>query len=443
MRTDLEARLRDRQTEDGYLFPDYADYCFANVPGTIGGVLGAEDVSRRSLPPDVLEGVGDDYDRVLAVVVDGFGLAFWKRHGREHPLLERLETAGTVSPLTATYPSETAAAMTTFHTGRLPASHGAIGWDIYDPIDDASYEAFTGNVKAGDESVDRELQDVFAGEPIYPALEATGIDCHHVVPFAETYDGAVAHTYRWNRDDGGPGNGAADGGDSGNHHEPGRDHEIEGFADALEKAFADADDPAYLYAYLPQIDAAAHAAGTESAAYRETVRTTIDTLERALGRLESRDGADDTLLVVTADHGHVNTTPETNVDLERCDELMIRLDHHATGEPVRYAGSPRNLHLHLREPERTRDHARAFLAERLDARIFTREDALERDLFGDGPTSETFRRRLGDLIVCHRDRSVWFGSDRAHLELVGVHGGLHPDEMLVPFAAAELGAALE
>ncbi|MDQ2049189.1 alkaline phosphatase family protein [Natronolimnohabitans sp. A-GB9] len=438
MRTDLERRLRDRQTENGYLFPDYDGYCFAGVPDTVASVLGADGVARRPLPDDVLEGVGDVYDRVLVVVVDGFGLEFWKRHS--HPLLERLESEGTVSPLTATYPSETAAAMTTFHTGRLPASHGAIGWDIYDPVADASYEAFTGEVKAGDESVDPELQAVFEGEPIYPALADAGIDSHHVVPFADTYDGAVAHSYQWNRDV----QNTDDTGslsDRDHQHESRRDHVIEGFGDALEDAFAAADDPASLFAYLPQIDAAAHASGTDSTAYRETVATTFDTLERALSRLDRNDtDAGETLVVVTADHGHVDTDPDRNVDLERYDGVMARLERHATGEPVRYAGSPRNLHLHLRDPDRTRDRVQAILEEQLEARIFTREDALERGLFGDGPTSETFRRRLGDLVVCHRDRSVWFGSDRDHLELVGVHGGLHPDEMLVPFAASDLAS---
>ncbi|WP_236995977.1 hypothetical protein [Natronorubrum daqingense] len=120
---------------------------------------------------------------------------------------------------------------------------------------------------------------------------------------------------------------------------------------------------------------------------------------------------------------------------------MGHLEHHADGKPV-YAGSPRNLHLHLQEPDRERERVRTMVAERLDAKIFTREEALERELFGDGPISETFRRRVGDLVVCHRDRSVWYGSDRAHLELVGVHGGLHPDEMLVPFAACDLEAVL-
>ncbi|MFC4544446.1 alkaline phosphatase family protein [Halosolutus amylolyticus] len=411
MRTDLESRLRDRLTEAGYLFPDYGGYCFASVPGTVRSVLG--DDGGQPLPADVLAGLDDEYDRVLVVLVDGFGLAFWKRH-RGQALVDRLADRGTVTPLTSVYPSETAAALTTVHTGRLPASHGLLGWDVYDPVDDASYEAFTGTVKAGDESVAHDLQDVFEGDPIYPSLERVGIDCRHVVPFPETYDGATCHSY-------------------------GPDESLDGFEPTLQEAFDAADDPAYLFAYLPQIDTAAHGYGTDSDEYRATVDDVFETIDRALAGLDA-DAAGDTLVVLTADHGHVDTDADRNVDLETIDGVVAALDRHGNGDPVRYAGSPRNVHLHLRDGRV--DDVRSILDDRLDARVFTQEDVVDRDLFGGGPRSETFERRLGDLVVVHRDSGVWYGSDQSKLDLIGMHGGLHPDEMLVPFAAIDLEALL-
>ncbi|AXR78400.1 alkaline phosphatase family protein [Natrarchaeobaculum sulfurireducens] len=418
MRTDLESRLRVDLLEDGYLEPSYDSYCFANVPETVRRELGVVDGTTRALPEDVLADVDNSYERVFVVLVDGFGLELWKRHREDHPLLERIEERGTVTPLTSIYPSETAAALTTFHTGRLPTSHGVLGWEVYDPADDASYEAFSTTVTAGDESTDYELQDVFVGDPIYPALEAAGVDCRHVVPFAETYDGATCHSY-----------GTVDG--------PG--HGLEGLEEAVEEAFTAAADPAYLFAYLPQVDTVAHAYGTTSDPYREAVRETFDALDRALSGLGDT-AREDTLVLLTADHGHVDTDPDRNVDLERFDDVMAALERHGTGEPVRYAGSPRNVHLHLREPEESRDDIRETLEDALEAQVITREEALECGLFGRGEQSQTFRRRLGDLVVCHRELSVWYGSDRPKLELVGMHGGLHPDEMLVPFAAVDLEA---
>lgn len=110
---------------------------------------------------------------------------------------------------------------------------------------------------------------------------------------------------------------------------------------------------------------------------------------------------------------------------------------HAEGTPIRFAGSPRNVHLHL-EPGSV-ESVRDVLVSDLDAWVFTAPKVLDRGLFGPRP-SETFRRRLGDLVVSHRDLSVWWGDGVETEELVhvGMHGGLHTDEMLVPFASVPL-----
>jgi hypothetical protein len=135
-----------------------------------------------------------------------------------------------------------------------------------------------------------------------------------------------------------------------------------------------------------------------------------------------------------ADHGHVNTDPERNVDLSANRTLMANLQRHGDGTPVRLAGSPRNVHLHLQDG--TIDPTRDALSG-LEARTFTRTEALDAALFGDRPASAHFRRRCGDLVLTHRALGTWFGDvEPDELGLVGMHGGLHPDEMLVPFAAS-------
>jgi hypothetical protein len=55
---------------------------------------------------------------------------------------------------------------------------------------------------------------------------------------------------------------------------------------------------------------------------------------------------------------------------------------------------------------------------------------------GDRGVSARFRRRCGDLVLTHRELGTWRGdAEPDELDLVGMHGGLHPEEMLVPFAA--------
>jgi len=408
LRESVERRLRDDHAEDGSLFPAYEDYCFANVPHTVASLLGAD--TGRTLPDDALDGVETgDVDTVVVALVDGFGLDGWKRTRDDHEFLRRVTERGVVTPLTSIYPSETAAAITTFHTGRLPAEHGVVGWNVYEPTVDEAFEALPFRTKSGGEPAGLSRDDVANAEPLYPDLAAEGVESTLVDPHAAEQPGARERPYE----------------------------RLDEVGTVLRDAVETADDPAYVFAYVPHVDHAAHAEGTDSATYDETVGAVFDQLEAALG--DGIDGAtaENTLLVVTADHGHVDTDPARNVDLSAVDGVVDSLRQHADGSPVRFSGSPRNVHLQL-PPDRV-DGVRDDLVARGDARAFTREEALDRDLFGDVEPSATFRRRCGDLVLTHRDLGTWWGdAEPEELDLVGMHGGLHPHEMLVPFAAVRL-----
>jgi hypothetical protein len=141
--------------------------------------------------------------------------------------------------------------------------------------------------------------------------------------------------------------------------------------------------------------------------------------------------ADDrTLFLVTADHGHVETDPTTNVDLrdDRFDRLWETFRRRSDGTVVPPTGSPRQLHLHVRDG--ARDDARTVIDRHLDAHVFDQSEAIERELWGPGDSDEAFRSRLGDLLVVPRERGVWYGDDE--LAQVGMHGGATRAEMLVP-----------
>jgi len=401
LRTAVEDRLREEHESDGYLFPAYESYCFGSVPGTVRSILDAG--GRRSLPGDVFEGVRTGVSTVVTEIVDGYGFDSWKRDRARHTFLDRLTERGTVTPLTSVYPSETAAAMTTFETGQPPCEHGRIGWNIYDPATDRCFLSFGGKIKSGRDAGSTTAAASEGVDYHYADLDGRRIDCHRVQPIEQETAGVTQHTY--------------DG--------------LSSFGDRLARVTNDSDDPAYVYGYAHDIDHVSHSDGTESEAFQRTLGAVCRQLS---GFVESLDDAtaSETLLIVTADHGHVDTDPERNVDLSEREAVVSNLRRHADGTPVRLAGSPRNTHLHLRDgAERVRER----LSD-LDARTFTREAVLDRELFGDREPSERFERRCGDLVLTHRDLGTWYGdAEPDELDLIGMHGGLHPDEMLVPFAA--------
>jgi len=415
-RSTVESRLRDEYERDGYVRPAYDDYCFGSVPGTVRSLLSAG--GRRTLPGDVFEGVDTDVERVVLVLADGYGLDSWQRDRDNHTVLDRVTTRGTVTPLTSVYPSETAAAITTLETGDLPCEHGRIGWNVYDPETDRSFLAFRGAVKAGPteglELVEglEPAEDGRAQAPEfrdgvgyhYAEMAAQGVDCHRLQPFPGETEGVTQHGY----------------------------DDLDAFGTRLREVTESTDAPGYVYAYLPVMDHVSHDHGTDSEQFQQTIAGVCEELETFVAGLDSAV-AGETLLLVTADHGHVNTDPERNVDLSGRADLLANLRRHGDGTPVTMAGSPRNTHLHLQDG--TVDGTRAALSD-LDAQVLTREQVLDSGLFGDRQPSARFERRCGDLVLTHRDLGTWYGDvEPDELELVGMHGGMHPAEMLVPFAA--------
>jgi hypothetical protein len=423
VRDDVRERLRSAGP-DGYVFPDYGGYCFHRVVPTMLDLLGGDVADDRTLPDDVLPEVAATVDRVLLLFVDGFGEHLWRRHD-DDALVTAFEERGRVTPLTSIYPSETAAAVTSHHTGLTAAEHGAVGWDQWVASVNAVVQTlpFTAGDDAAD-AVGAVPGDLFDGEPLYPDA---GVDATLVQPSSSadsTYTRRAA---------------------------AGMDRRAYGTLDDLAReavaALEGGDGPRFVDAYLPHVDAVGHASGTESEAFHDEVDRVSAAVRGLLDDLDEST-AERTLVVVTADHGLIDTDPETNVDLRDLDGVWEHLrerppagQRQASGTGQRDAvgtgpgdrmppvGSGRNVNLFL-EPG-TVERVRAALEPQVDCRTFTREEALEEGLFGPDP-GERIRERCGDLVVVPREKTVWY--DPEHLAFVSAHGGLSPAEMLVPFA---------
>jgi len=404
---------------DGYVFPDYGGYCFANVPATVGDVLGA-DVGRP-LPADALP--DGEFSNVLVLLVDGLGWDRYREREADVPLLDTLASAGRATPLTSVYPSETAAAITTMHTGATPAEHGLLGWNVRLREHGLTCQSLPFTDREGEDlraGTDGAVTggDLFDADPVYGRLADAGIESHAVQaarvaegPYSEAaMAGATRH-----------------GCDS-----------LPRLAVTARRLLERSEDPTYVYAYWSDVDGASHDEGTASALYDAELEAVCGAVGRELARVDP-ETADDTLVVLTADHGHLNADPTSAVDLAESPGLWRERERHPDGEPIRPTGGPRNVHLHLRDGASTQ-RARERLAEApFDARLLTGTEALEAGLFGPGEPSPLLRERVGDLVVVPRERNVWFGEEGRKLEFVGTHGGQSPEEMYVPFVAAGLG----
>src|SRR5206468_7352170 len=88
-------------------------------------------------------------------------------------------------------------------------------------------------------------------------------------------------------------------------------------------------DLAYVYAYWAGVDTAGHLYGPRSAEHAMEAAVLDRVLERALG---TRMGGE-TLVLLTADHGHAEIDPAQLLDLEADVDLRGLLRHPLSGEP--------------------------------------------------------------------------------------------------------------
>ena len=65
---------------------------------------------------------------------------------------------------------------------------------------------------------------------------------------------------------------------------------------------------------------------------------------------------------------------------------------------------------------------------------------MKNGLFGHGDLHPTFKSRIGDILLLPEDNLTFFYDHPRDkkFSMLGVHGGLSPDEILIPFAAARI-----
>ena len=413
---ELASALRAAYEDAGYVYPAYRDRCFADAPESALSLL--SDSFPRNLPDEAFAGLLDgEIENVVLLVVDGFGLDQWTRLRSELRLLEAFESDGTVTPLTSTYPSETAAAITTLHTGLLPVEHGLLGWNQYLDSIDESIQTLPYSLQDGtpvrDEYPLANPRELFDGDAIYGDAKGQGIDTHVTQPqhiagsisSELTTAGAETHGY-WN---------------------------VADMAVTLREVVANGDEPTHVTAYVPNVDSISHVTGTETARYDAQVRMVTDAIRTGFLEDLDPDTAERTAFLVTADHGHTNVDQSDAVDLS-VPAVQDCLERGADGEPIPPQGGPRNVQFHVADGRV--GTLLEYLEEKAgeDVLLFTETEYRERGLFGSNHAEpgETFDSRAPDLLGVHRESPMWHEAD----DKIGVHGGMTPAEMIVPFAAA-------
>lgn len=410
------------------IYPKYRGQSLVNVPHMIASLLG---VNPKGIPIDEslyskrinLKGI----KKVVLILLDGFGYKMWLDSNDTASFFGRISKKGIVIPITSTFPSTTAVAITSISTGLEPAAHGLPEWIVYLKeikmiVNSLPFTSFINKSKTELTELGFNASILYKGSTIYQHLRKhkvrsftilsrdisgsayTGLTKRgsSIVPYLKLSDGVIRLREKIN-----------------------------------------SERRAYIHMYADSIDKSTHAFGPFSEESRAEILSVSEAFEQELVKKVSRHAAKETLIMITADHGHTMFYPNKVIYLNS-DRKLHRYLASDNGSKVLPTGSPRNIFLHI-DPRHLKD-AYEHLSKKFSgkARVLYSKDAVRMGLFGTSRPSQKFLDRIGDIIMLPREGElIWYEHVKGRKpKLKGVHGGLSENEMLVPLAMVRLSDIL-
>ena len=389
--------------------PSYDGGGLLNLMASIGDVCGASGCYPLLNAVDCSE--WKQARNLVLILADGVGADFIRRNSPDG-FFSRHQ----VSTLTSVCPTTTAVAIPTVMTGLPPAVHGLTGWHVYlEEIDSvtAVLPLTVRGIHLAHGSV-IDPKQLFSCPSLYSRMQRAA---HVVTPVKLAYSafsnshtqGATLHPYfptshSWL--------------DALPFMRPKKD------LFATLKHLCHAPGPQrFIYAYWPDFDHAAHESGVDSPSAVASFHAFETGLEALMAQLRGTD----TTVIITADHGFIDSPSDRQIHLD---------DHVAFGEMLAQSicGERRLAYCYLKPGTQTDfvDYVETVFSDRMEA--WPRDKLLDEQWFGPGPVNPRLTGRIGDYVLAMKDN--WTMVDHVPgetpLRLVGVHGGLSKDEMRVP-----------
>jgi len=376
------------------LLPDYQSRSLVNLMSRLGGEFGAAESRYAPLQHASLTNLSE-YRRVVLLIIDGLGARYLDAHPgylAEHKAME----------MTSVFPTTTASAITTFMTGLAPQQHGLTGWFTYLQELGAVTAVLPCQLRGSRESiVERgvDVADLYGHTPFFDLLAApsTVLAPDWIVdsPFN------LAHSGRARRVGYG---------------------DLDGMLNHLRKIIATGE-RRYIYAYWPEFDRLSHHFGNAS----DEVARHFAALQTGLEQLMHDIAGSGTLLLISADHGFIDTNPERVINLHEHAQLQRCLSLPLSGEPrVAYC------YVRPSKVDTFLGYVRENFAEQMQ--VIESAELIGSGAFGLGEPHPQLAQRVGDYTLIMRDNYVikdWLAGEKPFYQM-GVHGGLSEQELYVP-----------
>jgi hypothetical protein len=366
-------------------YPDY-NSSILSVASSVLAHYGAP-ANHKTLP-QLDELLSKNYKNVVVMLFDGMGTAILEKHLDENAFFRR-NLRGVISSV---FPPTTTAATMSIETGLSPIEHAWLGWSLYFCEIDANVSIFpntlsgSGGVPAADYHVAARYipqKDIF--EKIKEATNG-GVKAVRVSSFSDYHSQSSAE-----------------------------------ICDTV-KALCAEDGRKYIYTYWYKPDYDMHDLGTAHETVTADIKQFNDETE------EMCRGLHDTLVIITADHGLVDTEwrfisdyPDVDVCLARKPSIESRAMTFFIKD-----GMQRQF-----ETAFTKHFGGCYI-------LLSRNEVFKKGLFGGGTPHPKSLDFIGDyLAVAKGSISIDYAPSAQHDLFKAAHAGMTEDEMNVPFIVIE------
>lgn len=363
-----------------FFFPNYEN-CSVNLIASISQYCG---LAPRHKTHPYLDALFQKkaYQNIILMLFDGMGMDMLEKTLPEDAFLRK----ALCHPLSSVYPSTTTCATTAIETGMMPCEHAWLGWTLYFHQIDKLVDVYTNRTDTNEIAADYYVGERFIPRQfIYPKITACG-----------KYKACSVSFYG--------------------------DVKIKTLPELFENVLSLAKDheKRYIYTYWPEPDSTMHKKGCYHEKSAATLLDINDRVEKLASQLP-----DNTLLLLTADHGLIDTK---TVYLEDYPALHQMLQRDSTIEL-------RALSFHVKKeyldvfPDVFQSH---FPGQFL---VIDRETFI-RDYLGPGNVHPQVYDFVGDYMALSTG-DISMMNHPGSMTLIGNHAGLTKEEMIVPLIIAK------
>lgn len=386
-----------------WVLPEYGIKSIVEIPHFILEFFGAErhPLLKNHSDSTTFEDLKIDKEKkdLVFILIDGLGYKLFKKLAEDSviPFLSSFNS----TYLTSTFPSTTATALVSLSSGYTPSDHGILGFKMFLERPYTTMNTIFYAIEGLDSvKVPFEEESFMAAFYVYEALARKGVKVYPFLKkeFIDTSFSKIVYGFIKNVP---------------------YVHDVDLIVRASE-ILKRSNMRKFVSLYTPTLDSLSHTYGPYSEEVAAFMHFFDGLLERYLSPLLR-----DVLLVITADHGHIETTPQNAIML--CDKENIY--RRIIGYP---AGEPRAMYLNVRNKKEFIRDVREEFGDKLEIKL--RSEVEHEGLWG-GKLKDEFKVRVGDVVLIPNENYyiICKEENESVLKMRGRHGGLSLEEMLVPF----------